>query len=67
MMLTKILEKCKERGITLAELERQAGLANRTIYKWNESVPSVDKVLAVANVLGVTVDELVREGEKELE
>lgn len=64
MMLTKILEKCKERGITLAELERQAGLANRTIYKWNDNVPSVEKVLAVANVLGVTVDELVKkEGE----
>ena len=64
MMLTKILEKCKEKGLTLAELERQAGLANRTIYKWNENVPSVEKVLAVANVLGVTVDELVKkEGE----
>ena len=67
MVLAKILDKCREQGITLAELERKAGLANRTIYKWNESVPSVDKVLAVANVLGVTVDELVREGEKELE
>ena len=67
MMLAKILDKCREQGITLAELERKAGLANRTIYKWNESVPSVDKVLAVANVLGVTVDELVREGEKRLE
>lgn len=66
-MLAKILDKCREQGITLAELERKAGLANRTIYKWNESVPSVDKVLAVANVLGVTVDELVREGEKRLE
>lgn len=62
MMLTKILEKCKEKGMTLAELERQAGLANRTIYKWNENVPSVEKVLAVANVLGVTVDELVKKG-----
>lgn len=60
MMLTKILEKCKEKGMTLAELERQAGLANRTIYKWNENIPSVEKVLAVANVLGVTVDELVK-------
>ena len=67
MVLAKILDKCREQGVTLAELERKAGLANRTIYKWNESVPSVDKVLAVANVLGVTVDELVREGEKELE
>lgn len=64
MMLTKILEKCKEKGMTLAELEREAGLANRTIYKWNENVPSVEKVVAVAKALGVTVDELVKkEGE----
>ena len=61
MMLTNILEKCKEKGLTLAELERQAGLANRTIYKWDENVPSVEKVLAVANVLGVTVEELAKE------
>lgn len=59
-MLTAIMNKCREKGISLAELERQAGLANRTIYKWDESVPSVEKVLAVADVLGVTVDELVR-------
>lgn len=59
-MLTAIMNKCRERGMSLAELERQAGLANRTIYKWDESVPSVEKVLAVADVLGVTVDELVR-------
>jgi transcriptional regulator with XRE-family HTH domain len=64
MMLTNILEKCKEKGLTLAELERQAGLANRTIYKWDENVPSVDKVVAVAKALDVTVDELVKkEGE----
>ena len=64
MMLNNILEKCKEKGLTLAELERQAGLANRTIYKWDENVPSVDKVVAVAKALDVTVDELVKkEGE----
>lgn len=63
-MLTKILDKCREKGITLAELERQAGLANRTIYKWDDSEPSVLKVLAVASVLGVSVEELTeKEGE----
>lgn len=61
MMLKNILEKCQEKKITIAELERQAGLKQRTIYKWDESKPSVDKVLAVANVLGVTVEELSKE------
>jgi transcriptional regulator with XRE-family HTH domain len=61
MMLKNILDKCQEKKITIAELERQAGLKQRTIYKWDESKPSVDKVLAVANVLGVTVEELSKE------
>ena len=60
-MLKKIVEKCKEQGISIMELERRAGLAERTIYKWDESIPSVKKVLAVANALGCTVDELVTE------
>lgn len=61
MMLKNILDKCQEKKITIAELERQAGLKQRTIYKWDESKPSVEKVLAVANVLGVTVEELAKE------
>lgn len=61
MMLKNILDKCQEKKITIAELERQAGLKQRTIYKWDESKPSVEKVLAVANVLDVTVEELAKE------
>ena len=60
MVLRNIQNKCQEKGMTIAELERKAGLKQRTIYKWDESVPSVEKVLAVADALGVTVDELVR-------
>ena len=60
-MLKNILDKCQEKKITIAELERQAGLKQRTIYKWDESKPSVEKVLAVANVLGATVEELSKE------
>ena len=60
MVLRNIQNKCQEKEMTIAELERKAGLKQRTIYKWDESVPSVEKVLAVADALGVTVDELVR-------
>ena len=58
-MLKNIVDRCKEQGISIAELERQANLAERTIYKWDVSVPSVKKVMAVAKVLGCTVDELM--------
>ena len=59
-MLKKIMEKCREKGISLAELERQAGLEARTVYKWDSSVPAVDKAMAVAKVLETTVEELMK-------
>ena len=61
MMLKNILDLCQERGITVAELERKAGLKPRTIYKWDKNKPSFDKAVAVADALGVKVDELVRQ------
>lgn len=59
-MLKKIIEMCREKGISLAELERKAGLESRTIYKWGKSVPSADKAAAVASVLETTVEELLK-------
>ena len=58
-MLHKIKELCKEKGISLADLERQVGLSPKTIFSWGKSIPSVDKVYKVAKVLGVTVEELI--------
>ena len=58
-MFDKIQALCKEKGISLAELERQAGLNGRTIYKWREISPSVYKVFAVAKVLGVSIEDLI--------
>ena len=62
-MLERIIELCKQKGMTIAELERKSGLQPRTVYKWNRSTPSVDKVLAVANALGTTVEDLSKGGE----
>ena len=59
-MLKKITEFCKEKKISVLELERMAGLKPRTVYKWDCSIPAVDKVKAVADILGVTVDDLIR-------
>ena len=52
----RVVELAAERGIaSTAALERKAGLGNGTIKHWNDSMPSVDKLIAVANVLGVSV------------
>lgn len=59
-MVKKISELCKERGISLAELERQCRLTPRTIYRWDENIPSIDKAKKVADYFGCTVDELLK-------
>lgn len=57
-MLQIIQELCTKRGLTIAELERKAGLGNGTIRRWGESYPSVDKAMRVAKVLNVSVEYL---------
>lgn len=59
MLLEKIKELCKERGISIAELEKQAGLANGTIRKWDVSSPYVDSLSSVAKVLKVKPSKLI--------
>lgn len=44
------------RNMTIAELERRAGVANGTISKWDTSSPSYDKVVKVADVLELSLD-----------
>lgn len=65
-LLERIQEVCKEKGITVAELERESGIAQRTIYKWNQQSPSAERLQKVADYLDVSVDYLLgREGVNE--
>ena len=54
---------CRKNKISIAKLERDTGLGNATIRGWARSSPTVDKLKAVADYFGVTVDELLREDE----
>lgn len=55
----KVTDLCKQSGISVRELERRAGLKERTIQHWDESEPSAAKVYAVANALNVPLEELL--------
>lgn len=59
MLYDKIKEICKAKGISISAVEKEAGLGNGAISKWNNSSPTVDNLQAVANVLKVTMDELL--------
>lgn len=59
MLLQNIVSLCKERGTNLAEVEKNSGISKGTMCRWGKNTPSVDKVKAVADYFGVTVDELL--------
>ena len=59
MIYANISRLCKNRGISIAKLERETGLGNATIRNWSTSSPTVDWLKVVADYFEVTVDALL--------
>lgn len=64
-ILDRIRELSKKKNITLKQLEADIGFGNKTIFAWNKSAPSIDKVIKVADYFDVSLD-LLCGREKEL-
>ena len=63
MQRDKIKQICKERGMSVRELEQKAGLSGNTITRWTDGKnPSIKTLARVAEVLGMSVPELLEEG-----
>lgn len=60
----KILELRTARGLSQGELADRLEVSRQSVSKWEtgQSVPDLDKIIRLADLFGVTVDELVREG-----
>jgi transcriptional regulator with XRE-family HTH domain len=63
-MVKKIRELCKEKKTSIHKLEQQLGYGNGVIGRWDKSVPSYERLSAVAAALGVSVDYLTDESKK---
>lgn len=59
MLYDKIREICREKGVSVASVEKKAGLSNGAISKWNNASPTVDNLNAVAKILKVKIDKLL--------
>lgn len=59
MIYKNILALCKERNITISKLEKEVGLGNGTIGRWERVSPTVENAKKVADFFGVTVDSLM--------
>jgi len=60
-----IRKACKEKGTSLAEVERALGIGNGVIARWGKSKgsPPYDRIVAIASYLGVSVETLTGEAE----
>ena len=50
-LVERIKTKCQENSISVKALEREIGLANGSIRRWDNQKPSYDKIILVANKL----------------
>lgn len=62
----KILSLRTDMGLSQGDLAEKLDVSRQSVSKWEtgQSVPDLDKIIKLADLFGVSVDELVREGEK---
>lgn len=58
MLYEKIKILCKEKGVTVTDLERDLGLGRGSLSKIDKHKPSNEKIKAIADYFGITQDEL---------
>lgn len=56
-----IQKASRDAGKTIIGIERELGFSRGSICKWDTNTPSVDKVDAVAKLLSVTIETLLRD------
>ena len=59
MLLTNIRRLCSKKPVSIAKLERETGISNGTISRWDTSSPTVENLKKVADYFGVLVDDLI--------
>ncbi len=64
MLLENVKKLCDQHKTTICALERETGIGNGAIAKWNASDPRLGNVKKVADYFGVTVDDLLAKDEE---
>ena len=52
---------CEKKGLSITQVEKDAGLANGAISKWKTCNPTAKNLKAVADVLKVKMEKLLQE------
>lgn len=63
-MYEVIRKEAEKRGVSIRQLEDDAGIGNGTIGGWRESSPKLDTLEKVAAALGMNVTTLINRAKK---
>ena len=55
----RIRSLADEKGVSIYRIEKDTGLSNGAISKWNKVVPNSANLMKVAKYLGITVEDLL--------
>lgn len=55
-----VSKRATDKGIPINALEDKAGIARGSVYKWNTVSPTIRNISKVAEVLGCSVDDLIK-------
>ncbi|WP_429949330.1 hypothetical protein IGJ55_002128 [Enterococcus sp. AZ170] len=61
MLYENVKVEAAKKGISIRKIEQELEFSNGSISKWNDSVPSVDKIQKVAKFLGITIEKLLEQ------
>lgn len=59
IIVDSIKKLCKDKNITVSQLEKEIGLSQGLVSKWMNTTPSLDKIVDIADYFRVTLDEVV--------
>lgn len=65
LLYSNIVAKCKEKGISIAKLERECDFGNGRIRNWDRYKPSLGSLSKVSNVLNCTIEDLLKGDSKQ--
>ena len=65
MILENIRRLCSQKPVSIAKLERETGIGNGTINRWDKVSPSIDNVRKVADYFVISVDALISDSKTE--
>jgi transcriptional regulator with XRE-family HTH domain len=58
-LVDRIKGLCLKKGVSIARIEQDVGLANGSIRKWDRALPSADRLGKVADYFNVSIDWLL--------